>query len=147
MDMIWKQNQSISVIISQNPTCYLCNGYYGPSFGEPVCVTCHEFLYPDIPHHLPNSYILSEKTDDGDSGNDEPSVGELMYNDRRLTRALQQQGIPNWAFRVSWHDIKMLKWYFYLIIFVIFNWLKWLIVAFCVICYFNHLFSIPKSFQ
>ncbi|KOB52208.1 putative ubiquitin-conjugating enzyme morgue [Operophtera brumata] len=84
-----------------NSTCYLCNGYYGPSFGEPVCVTCHEFLFPDIPHHLPNSYILSEKTEDGDSGNDEPSVGELMYNDRRLTRALQQQGIPNWAFKNS----------------------------------------------
>ena len=22
-----------------------CNGYYGPCFGEPVCATCHAFLY------------------------------------------------------------------------------------------------------
>ncbi|CAD6225312.1 GSCOCG00005615001-RA-CDS [Cotesia congregata] len=27
--------------------CYICNGYYGPSFEEPVCATCHAFLFPD----------------------------------------------------------------------------------------------------
>ena len=26
-------------------SCSTCNGYYGPSFGQPVCATCHAFLY------------------------------------------------------------------------------------------------------
>ncbi|XP_063367062.1 uncharacterized protein LOC134655525 [Cydia amplana] len=68
-----------------NSTCHVCNGYYGPSFGEPVCVTCHAFLYPNFPSFCPNSYYYSEKTDDGDSGNDEPS--DLNYSsDRRVNR-------------------------------------------------------------
>ncbi|KAG6456527.1 hypothetical protein O3G_MSEX009782 [Manduca sexta] len=68
-----------------NSTCSVCNGYYGPSFGEPVCVTCHAFLFPDFPSYLPTSYFCNEKTDDGDSGNDEPS--DLNYSsDRRVNR-------------------------------------------------------------
>ncbi|XP_026763189.2 uncharacterized protein LOC113521740 [Galleria mellonella] len=75
-----------------NSTCYVCNGYYGPSFGEPVCVTCHSFLFPDFPSYLPTSYFYSEKTDDGDSGNDEPS--DLNYSsDRRINRTCP---LPAW---------------------------------------------------
>ncbi|XP_072942556.1 uncharacterized protein morgue [Epargyreus clarus] len=75
-----------------NSSCYVCNGYYGPSFGEPVCVTCHAFLFPDFPSYLPSSYFNSEKTDDGDSGNDEPS--DLNYSsERRLNKACQ---LPAW---------------------------------------------------
>ncbi|KAJ2948640.1 hypothetical protein O0L34_g7895 [Tuta absoluta] len=74
-----------------NSTCHVCNGYYGPSFGEPVCVTCHAFLFPDLPY-LPSSYFYSEKTDDGDSGNDEPS--DMNYSsDRRVNRACP---LPAW---------------------------------------------------
>ncbi|KZC11577.1 PREDICTED: uncharacterized protein LOC107189723 [Dufourea novaeangliae] len=65
--------------------CCFCNGYYGPSFGEPVCPTCHTFLFPNEIGLLPVS-IFSEKTDDEDSGNDEPN--ELFYNHER--RASQQ---------------------------------------------------------
>ena len=25
--------------------CSACNGYYGPAFDQPVCPTCHAFLY------------------------------------------------------------------------------------------------------
>ncbi|XP_076760608.1 modifier of rpr and grim, ubiquitously expressed [Xylocopa sonorina] len=67
-------------------TCCFCNGYYGPCFEEPVCSTCHAFLFPnDI--GLLQVPIFSEKTDDEDSGNDEPT--ELYYNHER--RASQQQ--------------------------------------------------------
>lgn len=31
----------------QTVTCCFCNGYYGPCFGEPVCATCHAFLFPN----------------------------------------------------------------------------------------------------
>ena len=69
-----------------------CNGYYGPCFGEPVCATCHAFLYasryyfsPFLPQlsfffsSLENEIqlqMISEEQnsdDDCDSGNDEPS--------------------------------------------------------------------------
>ncbi|XP_033337103.1 modifier of rpr and grim, ubiquitously expressed [Megalopta genalis] len=66
--------------------CCFCNGYYGPCSGEPVCPTCHAFLFPNDIGFLPVP-IFSEKTDDEDSGNDEPT--ELYYNHER--RASQQQ--------------------------------------------------------
>ncbi len=28
--------------------CSACNGYYGPAFGQPVCPTCHAFLYANV---------------------------------------------------------------------------------------------------
>lgn len=40
-------------------------------------MTCHTFLFPDFPSLLLTSYFYTEKTDDGDSGNDEPS--DLNY--------------------------------------------------------------------
>ncbi|XP_006618164.1 uncharacterized protein LOC102678643 isoform X1 [Apis dorsata] len=67
-------------------TCCFCNGYYGPCFEEPVCSTCHAFLFPNDIGFL-QVPIFSEKTDDEDSGNDEPT--ELYYNHER--RASQQQ--------------------------------------------------------
>ncbi|XP_008545133.1 uncharacterized protein LOC103569550 isoform X2 [Microplitis demolitor] len=60
--------------------CYICNGYYGPSFEEPVCATCHAFLFPDDIGTRP-ALPFSEKTDDEDSGNDEPT--DLFYNPER----------------------------------------------------------------
>ncbi|KAG7189105.1 hypothetical protein KM043_008680 [Ampulex compressa] len=67
--------------------CYICNGYYGPCFEEPVCATCHAFLFPnDI--GLLQVPIFSEKTDDEDSGNDEPT--DLYYNHERRTSHQQQ---------------------------------------------------------
>ncbi|XP_050352538.1 uncharacterized protein LOC126774925 [Nymphalis io] len=75
-----------------NSSCYICNGYYGPSFGEPVCITCHAFLFPDFPSYLPSSYFCSEKTDDGDSGNDEPS--DLNFSsERKINKACP---LPAW---------------------------------------------------
>lgn len=54
--------------LQHSSSCCVCNGFYGPNFGEPLCGTCHAFLFP----------VLEEKqTDDlsdndEDSGNDEP---------------------------------------------------------------------------
>ncbi|XP_063982233.1 uncharacterized protein LOC135165150 [Diachasmimorpha longicaudata] len=71
----------------QFPTlaCYICNGYYGPCFEEPVCATCHAFLFPDC-IGVAVAPIFSEKTDDEDSGNDEPT--DLFYNgEHRLSQS------------------------------------------------------------
>ncbi|XP_011869024.1 PREDICTED: uncharacterized protein LOC105562635 [Vollenhovia emeryi] len=70
--------------------CYICNGYYGPCFEEPVCATCHAFLFPNDVDLL-QVPIFSEKTDDEDSGNDEPT--DLYYNHERRT-SQQQQNSP-----------------------------------------------------
>ncbi|XP_023715843.1 uncharacterized protein LOC111868948 [Cryptotermes secundus] len=47
-------------------SCYICNGFYGPCFEEPVCATCHAFLFPEDMSHSEAIAIFSEKTDDGD---------------------------------------------------------------------------------
>ncbi|XP_076670205.1 modifier of rpr and grim, ubiquitously expressed isoform X1 [Andrena cerasifolii] len=62
--------------------CCFCNGYYGPCFGEPICPTCHAFLFPNDIGLLQVS-VFSEKTDDEDSGNDEPT--EFYYSHERRT--------------------------------------------------------------
>ncbi|XP_005180823.1 uncharacterized protein LOC101899468 [Musca domestica] len=51
-----------------NATCWVCNGYYGPNFGEPLCGTCHAFLY----NTEPTEELETTISDDEDSGNDEP---------------------------------------------------------------------------
>ncbi|EDV57731.1 uncharacterized protein LOC6541137 [Drosophila erecta] len=53
---------------SNSNTCWVCNGYYGPNFGEPLCGACHAFLY----NAQRAEELLTELSDDEDSGNDEP---------------------------------------------------------------------------
>lgn len=64
--------------------CHTCNGYYGPCFGEPICATCHAFLFPET---LTCGYfevdtLFEFHTDDSDSGNDEPT-DSFNFLDRR----------------------------------------------------------------
>lgn len=59
-------------------SCWICNGYYGPSYEEPVCGACHSFLFSstaveDCPTRVPES-------DDEDSGNDEPPYNAAGVN-------------------------------------------------------------------
>ena len=56
-------------------TCRACNGYYGPCFSEPVCATCHAFLYASSMEQEIQLGLSEDQTesDDCDSGNDEPS--------------------------------------------------------------------------
>ena len=55
-----------------------CNGYYGSSHGQPVCPTCHAFLYANDIDEEVNLQLLSEERrqrngddSDRDSGNEE----------------------------------------------------------------------------
>ncbi|KAI0220458.1 hypothetical protein LSAT2_028031 [Lamellibrachia satsuma] len=67
--------------------CYLCNGFYGPSFGQPVCSTCHMFLFPqDI--NIPDDGNYNQKTDSGDSGNEEPDAEDDFYVKQDATSAV-----------------------------------------------------------
>ena len=63
--------------------CSACNGYYGQAHGQPVCLTCHAFLYSSgLDAENVNLQLMSEERDadndsDRDSGNEEPN--ELFY--------------------------------------------------------------------
>lgn len=61
------------IAFQSTPTCCVCNGYYAPSFGEPLCGTCHAFLFPVVAEEK-RSTDLSDN--DEDSGNDEPPYKE-----------------------------------------------------------------------
>ena len=43
--MPWPDDSPMFILL-QHPACYVCNGFYGSSFGQPVCGTCHLFLFP-----------------------------------------------------------------------------------------------------
>lgn len=61
-----------------NGVCSACNGYYGSAHGQPVCATCHAFLYANDLDAEVNLQLASveqqghDSDSDRDSGNDEP---------------------------------------------------------------------------
>ncbi|KAM8717295.1 hypothetical protein ACLKA7_004061 [Drosophila subpalustris] len=62
---------------SNSNACWVCNGYYGPNFGEPLCGACHAFLY----NAQRAEELLTELSDDEDSGNDEPPFKDKQEDD------------------------------------------------------------------
>ncbi|KAH8392343.1 hypothetical protein KR215_006383 [Drosophila sulfurigaster] len=62
---------------SNSNACWVCNGYYGPNFGEPLCGACHAFLY----NAQRAEDLLTELSDDEDSGNDEPPFKDKQEDD------------------------------------------------------------------
>ncbi|KAH8262964.1 hypothetical protein KR044_002536 [Drosophila immigrans] len=62
---------------SNSHACWVCNGYYGPNFGEPLCGACHAFLY----NAQRAEELLTELSDDEDSGNDEPPFKDKQEDD------------------------------------------------------------------
>uniref|UniRef100_A0A8D8LVS4 Uncharacterized protein n=1 Tax=Cacopsylla melanoneura TaxID=428564 RepID=A0A8D8LVS4_9HEMI len=57
--------------LDSHESCYMCNGFYGPNFNEPVCSTCHLFLYPDdLSQEQPDVVLSCIKDDGNDSGNE-----------------------------------------------------------------------------
>ncbi|XP_042227826.1 uncharacterized protein LOC121870120 isoform X2 [Homarus americanus] len=75
----------------KNDACFHCTGFYGPNFIQPLCTTCHSFLYPDDPSKLPSVGPYQEKTDDGDSGNEEPREPGDYYQTQEQVQQPQQQ--------------------------------------------------------
>jgi ubiquitin-conjugating enzyme E2 D/E len=62
--------------MSGQGSCRYCSGFYGPNFGEPVCATCHTFIYRRVDEEYePNDAVC--KPEDDDSGNEEPDPEAL----------------------------------------------------------------------
>lgn len=57
--------------------CEMCEGFYGPNFNQPVCCTCHYFLYPSDINSLEEATY--EEKSDSDSGNEEPNEEADFY--------------------------------------------------------------------
>lgn len=76
--------------LQSTSTCCVCNGYYAPSFGEPLCGTCHAFL---IPCEAEEKRSTDLSDNDEDSGNDEPPYKEAR--DMGLVYTLNQNRRPN----------------------------------------------------
>ncbi|CAL8085869.1 unnamed protein product [Calicophoron daubneyi] len=56
-----------------NPVvCKFCDGYYDFGSGQPVCSTCHAFLYEFCSASMTEGLMLDEKEASNDSGNEEP---------------------------------------------------------------------------
>lgn len=68
--------------------CSMCKGYYGHNFGQPVCSTCHIFLFSNDVNQSDEVASRPEKADSGDSGNEEP-VGEGDFY-MRIEESYQQ---------------------------------------------------------
>jgi len=73
-DPWWWESQ-----LTLTPQCRACNGYYGPCFSEPVCATCHAFLYASsLEQEVVVSVAEGDESDDCDSGNDEPPASDFL---------------------------------------------------------------------
>ncbi|XP_064640709.1 uncharacterized protein LOC135495754 [Lineus longissimus] len=59
--------------------CFVCQGFYGLNFGQPVCGTCHAFLFPEDINNADITPPFLEKSDSGDSGNEEPEGAADFY--------------------------------------------------------------------
>ncbi|CAD7000682.1 uncharacterized protein LOC101448324 [Ceratitis capitata] len=64
-----KATEEDTFSFSSSTACWVCNGYYGPNFDEPLCGTCHAFLYNT---QAAEEELQTTISDDEDSGNDEP---------------------------------------------------------------------------
>ncbi|XP_050397716.1 (E3-independent) E2 ubiquitin-conjugating enzyme UBE2O [Patella vulgata] len=65
--------------------CMMCNGFYGGSFGQPVCSTCHLFLFSgDINNEDGEAEVFVEKADSDDSGTEEPGAEDDFYTQPEL---------------------------------------------------------------
>lgn len=77
--------------VQHTPACCVCNGYYAPNFGEPMCGTCHAFLLPVTEE----KYTTDLSDNDEDSGNDEPPynlVVSTSSNNRNERDPLANEG-------------------------------------------------------
>ncbi|XP_018330336.1 uncharacterized protein LOC108740507 isoform X2 [Agrilus planipennis] len=83
------KQQPLDLFNYENPSCYICNGYYGPSFDEPTCATCHAFLYPNV---APDHPLTIYSDDDSDSGNDEPA--DNLFRPNAFNSANEEPKFP-----------------------------------------------------
>ncbi|XP_074644947.1 uncharacterized protein LOC141901538 [Tubulanus polymorphus] len=92
MSMTFTENSALQCITdeflqSDYKQCFICRGFYGPNFSEPVCATCHAFLFPQDINNTETPQQFQEKSDSCDSGNEEPEKVGDFYIDKTVSQA------------------------------------------------------------
>lgn len=88
--MICTTSDGISYFHFQYESCMMCQGFYGRSFGQPVCSTCHIFLFiTDI-----------NKDEEGEGGEEYKEVKIFRGNLSVMTQCPIYYG--NWSISVSY---------------------------------------------
>ncbi|KAK0045836.1 SUMO-conjugating enzyme UBC9 [Biomphalaria pfeifferi] len=86
-------------------SCMMCDGFYGGNFGQPVCSTCHLFLFSS---HMKedgeegedgDNRVYNQKVDSDDSGTEEPGVETDFY----ASRDVQEREVCQLARRPARH--------------------------------------------
>nr|XP_022337360.1 uncharacterized protein LOC111133343 [Crassostrea virginica] len=78
--------------------CMVCEGYYSHNFGQPVCSTCHLFLFSsdiDVEDGQQEVYAEVKDDSDADSGNEEPGVESDFYTQEAKRPTLRVKPIPH----------------------------------------------------
>ncbi|GFN97541.1 ubiquitin-conjugating enzyme e2 d2 [Plakobranchus ocellatus] len=69
--------------VEHHDKCIMCEGFYGRNFGQPVCSTCHLFLFSvDLKGdgEEGDERVYNEKVDSDDSGTEEPVLLLVFKN-------------------------------------------------------------------
>ena len=64
--------------LTSTAVCRACNGYYGPCFSEPVCATCHAFLYANDLDQEINLQIMSAEEMDPDEDREATQLAAFL---------------------------------------------------------------------
>lgn len=65
--------------MNQRITCKFCNGFYDFGSEQPVCSTCHAFVYEFSTDSLTDCTSTDEKEASNDSGNEEPEKASDLF--------------------------------------------------------------------
>ena len=68
--------------------CDVCYGYYGAAFSQPVCATCHAFLYANDLDQEINLQIMSAEEMDPDEDREEEIQWENFLGSWTTIRTL-----------------------------------------------------------
>ena len=69
---------SSSFLTGNCAVCNVCNSYYGPAFSQPVCATCHAFLYANDLDQEINLQIMSAEEMDPDEDREATHLAEFL---------------------------------------------------------------------
>ena len=89
------EESSVSNFQFTTQVCFLCEGYYGPSFGQHVCNTCHIFLFPDN-INLPLEINLSEVNSLDKLPHNHPAHYGFTFSANLMTRTLVTTSRQTW---------------------------------------------------
>ncbi|CAI2727006.1 unnamed protein product [Schistosoma spindalis] len=66
--------------LNESRVCKFCEGYYDFGSEQPVCSSCHAFIYEFSLPQMTENRLFEEKEASNDSGNEEPDKGSDLFS-------------------------------------------------------------------